>query len=64
MASLRRTAGQLPPWQVSYVDNPHMRDKREGGDGREGEGASPTEYTTGLLSSVRGEKSNLQEPNY
>lgn len=48
---------------ASYVDNPEMR--KTSMRGRDGErGAGPTEYTTGLLSCVRGEESNLQEPNY
>lgn len=57
----------VPPWQVSYVDNPRKGEKsgeRGEREWEEGKGASPTECTAGLLSCVRGEESNLQEPNY
>lgn len=44
---------------------PGMTEKSEERRGREEkEGASPTEYTAGLLLCVRGEESNRQEPNY
>lgn len=58
-----RIPSTVPHWQVSYVDNPRIREKsHETGEGAE-KRASPTEYTAGLLSCVRGEESNLQEPN-
>ncbi len=55
----------VPPWQVSYVDNPRIREKSENREQRgEETGARPTEYTVGLLSCVGGEESNLQEAIY
>lgn len=59
-------ASTVLSWQVSYVDNPGIREKRErrGEERREGRESVQQSARRVLLSRARGEESKLQKPNY